>query len=156
MLGVHIDDKSVKNSQTETGKNICAIISGNAKDVSARLTNWLLNQDNSKVDRLILASAVSEPWHSAIHHSTLKAEKQVYEHHIAFGKKHIELEKLKTELTCKFPEVTIEVFLQSGSIQNLASEICQKYNCFQLLVDGNVSLLANIDNKSKATNVVLL
>lgn len=156
MLGVHIDDRSTKGPPTKTSNNVCAIITSKMQNGSTRLTNWLLNQDNSKIDRLILASAVSEPWHSAIPHSTLKAEKQVYEHHIAFGKKHIELEKLKTELTYKFPELTIEVFLQSGSIQDLASEICQKYNCLQLLVDGDISLLASIDNKSKATNVVLL
>lgn len=156
MIGVHIDDKSIKSPQTKTGKNVCAIISSEAQDGGARLTNWLTNQENSKIDRLILASAVSEPWHSAIPHSTLKAQKQVYEHHIAFGKKHIELEKLKAELTFRFPEVPIEVFLQSGSIQNLASEICKKYKCLQLLVDGDASLLANIGNQSKATNLVLL
>ncbi|MBX9877305.1 MAG: hypothetical protein K2Y22_02500 [Candidatus Obscuribacterales bacterium] len=156
MIGVHIDDRSIKDPLTKTGKNVCAIILSEAQDGGARLANWLTNQDNSKIDRLILASAVNEPWHSSIPQSTLKAQKQVYEHHIAFGKKHIELEKLKAELTCRFPEIPIEVFLQSGSIQNLASEIGKKYKSLQILVDSDTSLLATIANKTKATSVVLL
>ncbi len=156
MIGVQLGGKSIKEHETKTGTNVCAIISSDVQDGGARLANWLIKQDNSKIDRLILASAVSEPWHSAIPYSTLKAQKQVYEHHIAFGQKHIELEKLKGELTCRFPQVPIEVFLQSGSIQNLASEIGKKYESLQLLVDNNTSFLANIENKTKATNVVLL